>query len=83
MPSMAQSNAEISGKFNLFQKMFNGAIPHLTTLQGSAVDDARNGLTPEERRLYDEAAGRLAAMTQNFVKRESGQPSGTGETRDE
>lgn len=70
--SIAQSNAEISGKFNLFQKMFNGAVPHLTTLQGSAVDDARTGLTPDERRLYDEAAGRLAAMTQKFVNRESG-----------
>ena len=71
----AQMNAtEIAGKFNLFQKMFSGAVPHLTSsMQGGSSSDARNALTPEERRLYDEAAGRLAAMTQKFVNRDTSQ----------
>lgn len=68
----SQSNAEISGKFNLFQKLFSGAVPQLSTLPGSVVNDARNALTSEEKRLYDEAAERLATMAQKFVSQEAG-----------
>lgn len=59
------SVAEIAGKFNLFSKVFSGSAP---TFDSSL---AERTFTPEEKRLYDEAAARLSAMTQKFVGRDN------------
>lgn len=74
--STAQANAaEIAGKFNLFSKVFSGTAP-FTSLTGGVNERA---FTPEERRLYNEAATRLSAMTQKFISREAGQKDANGE----
>lgn len=68
-PFSPQSHAaEMVGKFNLFSKVFGNSVSN-STLDGNPRERT---FTPEEKRLYDEAAARLAAMTQKFVDREGG-----------